>query len=68
MARTDFQSSKQSTTERLFKVKAEVRVPRMGSHYILRAGKVISSKGYDVDELLRQGVQLEEIAAPAASA
>ena len=74
MARTDLVSSPTISSatatsgkpviERTFRVVKETKVNRLGSHYTLRAGKIISSKGYDIDELVKLGVALEEVIAP----
>lgn len=50
--------------ERFFRVTNDVQVPQGASHYLLKAGQVISSYGYDVDELLRLGAPLEPTNGP----
>lgn len=42
-----------------YRVQKTCRVPRGASTYTLTAGKVISSRGYDIEELKRLGVPLE---------
>lgn len=49
--------------ERKFLVLETAQIPRGGSHFTLPKGKVISSQGYDIEGLKRQGVKLEEAAA-----
>lgn len=44
--------------EPLFQVGADIQVPRPGGTYLLRAGKVISGKHYDLEYLRSIGVQL----------
>ena len=47
--------------ERFFLVKQTAHVPRLGTHFVLPAGKVISSGGYDIAGLEALGVPLEEV-------
>ena len=47
-----------------YTVLEEARIARLGSHYILPKGKIISNQGYDIDELERLGAKLEEVVAP----
>ena len=49
-----------SPVEQHYRVLADAIVPRKGSSFVLRAGKVISSQGYDVEALREMGVKLEE--------
>jgi hypothetical protein len=51
--------------ERKFRVMETMTVSRGASHYVLTAGKVISSLGYDIDQLEKHGVKLTEVTAPA---
>jgi hypothetical protein len=46
---------------RFFMVGATVQVPRLGSHYTLHEGRVISSSGYDIATLTAMGVPLTEV-------
>lgn len=46
--------------ERRFLVGQDIQVPRPGGTYMLRAGKVISEKHYDVEYLRSIGAQLTE--------
>lgn len=55
--------SRPVTKERLFLVLETAQIPRQGSWFTLPKGKVISSQGYDIEALKRQGVKLEEAAA-----
>lgn len=48
--------------ERFFLVAQTAHVPRLGTHFTLPAGKVISSAGYDIEALRSLGVPLEEVA------
>lgn len=45
--------------EKFYRVAKECRVPQGASYYTLPAGKVISSKGYDIGLLQSIGVPLE---------
>jgi hypothetical protein len=49
--------------ERRYLVKETAAIPRGGSHFTLPKGKVISSLGFDIEALKRQGVKLEEATA-----
>jgi|GEM_PF-6376235 hypothetical protein len=53
----------QAPKERIYRVTQEIKIPRGGSHYLLPAGKTLSSHGYDIPALKRLGVQLEEVGA-----
>lgn len=46
--------------ERLFMVMDDFLVPNGGSTYLLRKGKTISSRGYNVKLLVELGVKLKE--------
>jgi hypothetical protein len=59
--RTMEQENTPVVKERRFLVKEEAQIPRGGSHFLLRKGKVISSLGYDIQTLKNQGVKLEEV-------
>jgi len=48
--------------ERRYLVLETAQIPRGGSHFTIPKGKIISSQGYDIDALKRQGVKLEEAA------
>lgn len=50
-----------ATGPRFFQVGQTVQVPRLGSHYTLHAGRVISSSGYNIAELEAMGVPLTEV-------
>jgi len=52
--------------EHMYEVQADFEVPRGASSFLLRKGKVISSRGYDVEGLQKLGVQLVAKSAPAA--
>jgi hypothetical protein len=56
----DAQPASVVRVERFYAVERTSQVPRGASHYTLPAGKVISSRGYDIEELLRLGVPLKE--------
>jgi hypothetical protein len=47
--------------ERKFLVDETAELPRGGSSYVLSKGKTISSHGYDIAALKRQGVKLTEV-------
>lgn len=51
--------------ERKFRVMETMTVSRGASHYVLTAGKVISSLGYNIEQLEKHGVKLTEVTAPA---
>jgi hypothetical protein len=53
-----------SPKERKFLVTESAEIPRGGSSYLLRKGKTISSHGYDIEALKRQGVKLTEVPEP----
>lgn len=57
-----------ASVERLFMVMDDFAVPRGGGTFLLRKGKVISSRGYNVKELVELGVKLKEEKAKEASA
>lgn len=46
--------------ERLFMVMDDFLVPNGGSSYLLRKGKTISNRGYNVKHLVELGVKLKE--------
>lgn len=46
--------------ERLYIVERDTQISRMGSYYTLHKGQVLSSFGYDIDDLLRLGVPITE--------
>jgi hypothetical protein len=48
------------SNERFYVVKRTCQVPRGASTFTLPEGKVISDRGYDIDELKRLGVPLEK--------
>lgn len=45
---------------KFFRILKECRIPQGASYYTLPVGKVISSCGYDIAELQRMGVPMEE--------
>jgi hypothetical protein len=51
--------------ERKFRVMETTTVSRGASHYVLTAGKTISSLGYNIEQLEKHGVKLTEVTAPA---
>ncbi len=51
------------THEKFYRVVETHEVPHGGGSYLLKKGKVISSKGYHIDHLKRIGVKLEEASA-----
>lgn len=51
----------QTPKERRFLVEESAEIPRGGSSYVLAKGKTISSFGYDIAALKRQGVKLKEV-------
>jgi hypothetical protein len=44
--------------EQLYQVMEDIKIPRGASSFMLRAGKVISNRGYDIPTLLRCGAKL----------
>jgi hypothetical protein len=50
--------------EKKYKVLADAKVQRGGGSFTLRAGKVISEHGYDIEFLKSSKVQLEEVVQP----
>ena len=54
----------QPAKERKFLVEESAEIPRGGSNYRLSKGKTISSHGYDIAALQRQGVKLREVSDP----
>ena len=54
----------QPARERRFLVEESAEIPRGGSSYVLSKGKTISSHGYDIAALQRQGVKLREVSEP----
>ena len=57
-------SKAQPPKERKFLVDETAELPRGGSSYVLSTGKTISSHGYDIAALKRQGVKLTEVTDP----
>jgi hypothetical protein len=55
------QPSNQPAKERRFLVEETAEIPRGGSSYVLSKGKTISSHGYDIAALKRQGVKLKDV-------
>jgi len=53
----------QPAREKRFLVEESAEIPRGGSSYMLAKGKTISSHGYDIAALKRQGVKLKEVSA-----
>ncbi len=53
--------AQQPAKERKFLVEETAEIPRGGSSYVLSKGKTISSHGYDIAALKRQGVKLKEV-------
>jgi len=51
----------QPPREKRFLVEESAEIPRGGSSYVLAKGKTISSHGYDIAALKRQGVKLKEV-------
>lgn len=49
----------EAPTEEFFVVQADTPVPRGGAPFILRKGKRISSRGYDIPYLRKLGVPLQ---------
>ena len=58
------QEAPQPVKERKFLVEETHELPRGGSSYLLPKGKTISSHGYDIAALKRQGVKLKEVSDP----
>jgi hypothetical protein len=54
----------QTLKEQKFLVTEDAEIPRGGSSYKLAKGKTISSHGYDIEALKRQGVKLREVSEP----
>ena len=54
----------QTLKEQKFLVTEDAEIPRGGSSYKLSKGKTISSMGYDIEALKRQGVKLREVSEP----
>jgi hypothetical protein len=50
--------------EKMYRVLADAKVARGGSHYTLRKGRIISEHGYDIEFLRSLKVQLEAVNAP----
>jgi hypothetical protein len=51
----------QPQKERKFLVEETMEIPRGGSSYVLTKGKTISSHGYDIAALKRQGAKLKDV-------
>jgi hypothetical protein len=49
------------TSERRYEVTENAEVPRGHHRFMLHRGQVVSSVGYDLEELKRAGVKLREI-------
>lgn len=47
--------------ERLFRVLRDFEVPQGASSYLLRGGKTISSRHYNIDQLRSIGAPLEQV-------
>jgi hypothetical protein len=50
-----------ATVERIYVVERDFKVPNGASSFTLRQGKVLSSKGYDIDHLLRVGAPIKPV-------
>jgi hypothetical protein len=50
--------------ERFYRVTKTCRIARGATYYTLPVGKVLSSLGYDIDELCTMGVTMEAVDSP----